>query len=820
MVAFFPLVGERSGESPGDDYSLMSTSKFSVNGRAEIDLRLRYDAPASDWGEALPVGNGSMGAMVFGGVGVERIALNEDTFWMGVPHDYDLAEAAEVLPEIRRLLFAGKEAEATELAGRRFMSAPECQTAYQPLGDLVLEFGGEILGGRYERALDLRTGLATVDYEVEGEKGWRRREWFASFPDQVLAGRLTQETAGGVKLGFRLPFGGEAVCEEGGLYVVEGRWVDDGTERPWTAEVKGEGMRFAIGVKVKTDGRCVAGRAGLEVEGARDTVVLLAAATSFVNYTDIGGDARAKVLARLEAAEAAGYERLSERHTADVGGLMSRLSLELGGGEGAGATTSERLAAVQAGGEDAGLEALFFQYGRYLLIASSRAGSQPANLQGIWNEDKAPAWGSKWTTNVNLQMNYWHAETANLSECHGPLFDLLDDLRVTGARTAAKYYGARGWVLHHNADLWRGTAPVDGVWGIWPMGAAWLVRHAWDHYLFTLDAAFLRRRAWPMMKEAALFVADFLVEAPGGVAMTGYLVTCPSHSPENRFRRPGGEEGTFTYAATMDLMIVRELFENCLAAVEKLGLEREEAEFRALVAGRLARLAPLQISPRTGRLQEWVEDYEDAEPGHRHVSHAYALYPGQGITRETEPGLAEALRKALDLRLENGGGGTGWSRAWLISLYARLGDGEAARGHLLALLRKCVLPNLFDTHPPFQIDGNFGAAAGVIEMLVQSRERTGKSGGGFVIELLAALPAGWADGRVCGVRARGGFTVGVSWARGRLTEVTVAADGAGVARLVYGGGELVWAFAGAGTKAAVAADFGESEEQVISQPKR
>jgi alpha-L-fucosidase 2 len=431
--------------------------------------------------------------------------------------------------------------------------------------------------------------------------------------------------------------------------------------------------------------------------------------------------------------------------------------------------TNERLDAVKAGATDAGLDALFCQYGRYLLLASSRPGTQPANLQGIWNADIAPAWGSKWTTNINLQMNYWHAETGNLAECHEPLFDLMDDLRVTGAATAKNYYGARGWVLHHNADLWRGTPPVDGVWGVWALGAAWLARHAWDHFLFSQDEAFLRRRAWPIMREAALFLADFLIEAPAGSPVAGRLVTCPSHSPENRFIKADGSEGLFTYAATMDLMIVHDLFTACIDAVARLrvgggsGLPAEDVSLADELKEKLARLAPLQISPSTGRLQEWVEDYVDAEPGHRHVSHAYGLYPGQQITCEGTPELAAAVRRTLELRLANGGGGTGWSRAWLISLFARLGDGEGAHGHLHALLAKCTLPNLFDTHPPFQIDGNFGAAAGVIEMLLQSRAPRADEPEVYELHLLPACPAAWARGRVTGLRARGGFTVDIAW---------------------------------------------------------
>lgn len=759
----------------------MSHSAFS-------DTRLFYLSPATEWTSALPLGNGRLGAMVFGGVERERLALNDDTFWMGVPHDYDRKDAAEVLPEIRRLLFAGREQEATALADARFMGSPGCQTAYQPLGDLILEFGvPREESSRYERALDLRTGIATVDSIVAN--GTERRETFVSHVDQVLVWRAETETPRDVNVEFVSRFGGTGGEVTQGLWLGTGQWINDGTERPWTADVREPGLRFAVGLKLRTDGVVEMGASGARVRGARRLEVVLAAATSFVNFQDVSGDPAAVVLDRLRRAAGLDHAELKARHVEDFSSVMDRCALRLGGAkEAAARPTDERLEAVKAGGEDAGLEALFFQYGRYLLASSSRPGSQPANLQGIWNEEIAPAWGSKWTTNVNLQMNYWHAETAGLADCHGPVFDLVDDLRLTGARTARRYYGARGWVLHHNADLWRGTAPVDGVWGIWPMGAAWLARHGWEHFLFSGDVAFLRERAWPAMKEAAWFVVDFLVKAPEGTAAAGCWVTCPSHSPENRFIRPDGSEGTFTYGATMDLMIIRELFGACRETMRILGLEAAEAELAGLISERLAGLAPLKISPRNGRLQEWTEDFEDAEPGHRHISHAYALYPGQEVSPQETPELAAALRKTLDLRLAHGGGGTGWSRAWLINLFARLGDGTGAREHLLALLRRCVLPNLFDTHPPFQIDGNFGAAAGVVEMLVQSR--VGFEGGRMAesrIELLPALCAGWPEGEAHGLRARGGFTVGLRWAGGRLTEATLAASRAGEVRVIDGG---------------------------------
>lgn len=743
---------------------------ISAAASAQSPLQLTYDKPASKWTEALPIGNGRIGAMVFGGIEEERLQVNEATLWGGVPHDYDNPDAFAHLAEIQRLIFEGKPEEAERLSGP-LMGDPKILMPYQPFCDLRLHFTGQEQPSGYRRELRLDDATAETDYSV-GSTTYKREE-FVSFPDQVLVVRLTANQPGQIafKLSMDSPQPGVQVerTANDGLELTGQIQPRKNSPRSWTGSWEQPGMKFAAVLKVIPEGGSVAGTGeGLTISGANAVTILFSNATSFRNYHDIDGDALGTARNDLQRASEHTYGELRQRHVDDFQGLFSRVHLQLG--DNPSSETTDRRIAKFGESDDPSLIALYFEFGRYLLISSSRPGGQPANLQGIWNQDLNPAWGSKWTTNINLEMNYWQADTGDLWETEQPLWSLIDDLRVTGAKTAQAEYHSEGWVLHHNTDLWRATAPVDGSWGIWPMGEAWLANQMWDHYTFSDDREFLRRQAYPAMKGAAQFVLGFLVEAPAGTRFAGRLVTNPSTSPENHYMLNGKPVG-LTYAATMDLELIRELFENCRRAAEILDTD---AAFRSQLETTEQRLPPLQIGAR-GQLQEWIEDYPEAEPHHRHSSHLWSLYPGRDISLAATPKIAAAAEQTLELR---GDGETGWSHAWRAALWARLHNPEQAYANLKLLITRNTLPDMFDLCPPFQIDGNLGGPAAITEMLVQSTDKA--------ITILPALPSQWPSGSLTGVRVRGGGKLDIAWKDGRLTQLRLQADHAAQYRVVYG----------------------------------
>ncbi len=727
--------------------------------QAQDYFKLFYDAPAEEWVEALPIGNGSLGAMIYGGVEKEHIQFNEETLWAGKPHDYAHKGASKYLAEIRQLLADGKQLEAQTLAQKEFMSVPLKQVPYQPFGDLYITFKGHENYKNYHRELDIEQALSKISYTVNDVEF--KREVLSSFPDQIIAVNLTSSKSKALNFEVWL----DALHEDKSIKT-------NGSSQTLEVQVKDGALRGVATLKIETNGNIEIVNGKLQISKASKATIYLTAATNYINFNDVTGNPNAIVSKTLSSVASKKYKKVKKEHIEDYQSLYNRFKINLGDNGRSSTVTNKRIFNFWKNPNDPQLISLYVQYARYLLIASSRPGTKPATLQGIWNDKLNPPWFSSYTTNINLEMNYWPAEIANLSECHEPLFDFIEEVSKTGKTVAKEHYDAEGWIAHHNIDIWRGAAPVNASHhGIWLGSGAWLTSHIWEHYLFTQDQEFLKTN-YPLMRNAALFYSQFLYEDPN----TGYLISSPSNSPEI---------GGLVAGPTMDHQLIRALFKSTIEASSILNIDQEFSKELAIM---IPKIAPNKIG-KHGQLQEWLEDKDDPESHHRHVSHLWAVYPGNEINYEETPKLMEAAKQSLEYRGDNG---TGWSLAWKINFWSRFRYGNHAYKLVHKLLSPAVkpdgkvgggsYPNLFDAHPPFQIDGNFGGTSGILEMLLQSQ--LGK------IELLPALPDALSKGSVSGIIARGGFELSFDWENSKIQTVKVTSKKGQPCKLAYDGKEI------------------------------
>jgi len=725
------------------------------------EYQLWYKNPAKEWVEALPIGNGRIGAMVFGGIPQERVQLNEESIWSGGFRDRNNPEAKTNLEQIRSLLKAGNVSEAEELARFSLSGLPEFQRSYQTLGDLFINFHG--MDGKHEeytRLLNLENAVSVVSYKIGGYS--YEREIFASVPADVIVMRLSTTNPAGISFDARLVR--NRLCDHCGKIDGETVFFDG---------VSGSSgiLFYCMMTGAAKNGKMNAMGEYLVFKSVSEAYLYINAVTSFRSQNP-----SADCLSVLDAAKKSGYEHILKEHIADYQEIERRVSLKLTkDNEVSCLPVNERLELFQKDFSDIKLIELYFRYGRYLLISCSRPGTLPANLQGIWCNEFLPPWDSKYTININTQMNYWPAEICNLPECHLPLFEHIKRMYENGRHTADVMYGARGFVAHHNTDIWGDTAPQD-TWipaTYWVMGAAWLCLHIWEHYQYTLDKNFLQENFY-LLRDSALFFVDYLMENEHG-----QMIVSPTVSPENTYITPGGAYGCLCNGCAMDSQILKELFEACIGASKILN---EESEFENELAALVKKLPPIFIS-KNGAIQEWMEDYEEAEPGHRHMSHLFALFPGTQITVKDTPDLAKAARRTLEYRLSHGGGHTGWSRAWIANFWAKLGDSEKASENIDLLLANSTLPNLFDNHPPFQIDGNFGGTAAIANTLLQSEPDS--------LRILPALPRKWRDGEVKGLKAKGGLDINIKWENGALVCVSIISKNKYEGKVIYGDTETI-----------------------------